>query len=111
MEMASLIKQTIREIVVTINTPATNEETQDSDSSSNIRNKTIKATNQPSMKVPVPIIICSLHYGHPDRDSMLATVGNIWLPKLHWEVVSLAKACAQCQQAGKDIKPILRENK
>ena len=32
----------------------------------------------------------SLHYGHPGRDSMSATVSNIWWPKLHREVASQA---------------------
>ena len=58
MEMARTIKQTIKEIVTTNNTPVASEETQDSDSSSNMSNELIEAANQPSMKVPVcyPII-------------------------------------------------------
>ena len=56
------------------------------------------------------IIIHSLHYGHPGRDSMMATVSNVWWPRLHREVVSLARTCKQCQQTGKNIKPLLRKN-
>ena len=44
-----------------------------------------------------PVIIWSLHYGHPGRDTMLATVSNVWWPRLHREAVSLAKTCPQCQ--------------
>ena len=56
------------------------------------------------------IIIRSLHYGHPGKDSMMATVSNVWSPRLHREVVSLTQTCKQCQQAGKNIKPLLRQN-
>ena len=56
-----------------------------------------------------PIIIRSLHYGHPGRDTMLATVSNIWSPRLHREVVSLAKNFPQCQDSGKSPKPILTQ--
>ena len=43
------------------------------------------------------------------RDSMLATVVNVWWPPLHWQVVRLAKHCQQCQAAGKNVKPMLRQ--
>ena len=56
------------------------------------------------------VITRSLHYGHPGKDSMMATVSNVWWPRLHREVVSLARTCKQCQQAGKKIKPLLRQN-
>ena len=55
------------------------------------------------------IIIRSLQYGHPRRDTMLATVSNVWWPRLHREVVNLAKTCPQCQNAGKNIKPLLTQ--
>ena len=55
------------------------------------------------------INIRSLHYGHPGRDTMFATVSNIWWPRLHREVVSLAKPCSQCQDSGKNLKPILTQ--
>ena len=55
-----------------------------------------------------PVLIQSLHYGHPGRDSMLKTVSNIWWPHLHREVVGIAKGCQQCQVAGKNIKPLRR---
>ena len=41
---------------------------------------------------------------------MMATVSNVWWPRLHREVVSLARTCKQCQQTVKNIKPLLREN-
>ena len=49
------------------------------------------------------IIMKNLHYGHPERDSMLATVSNVWWPRLHRELVGIAKACLQCQVAGKNM--------
>ena len=56
-----------------------------------------------------PIIMRSLHYGHPGRDTMLATVSYVWWPRLHREVVSLAKTCLQCQQAVENIKTFLKQ--
>ena len=41
---------------------------------------------------------------------MLATVSAVWWPKLHREVLLIAKACQQCTQSGKNIKPLLRQN-
>ena len=55
-----------------------------------------------------PIILRSVHYGHPGRGSMLATVANVWWPRLHREVVGIAQTCQQCKTAGKNIKPLLR---
>ena len=37
------------------------------------------------------ILMRSLHYGHPGRDSMLATVSNVWWPRLHRDVVAIAR--------------------
>ena len=56
-----------------------------------------------------PIIIGSVHYGHPGRETMLATVSNVWWPRVHREVVALAKTCAQCQEVGMNIKTILKQ--
>ena len=56
-----------------------------------------------------PIILRSLHYGQPGRDSMLATVANVLWPRLHQEVVGIAQTCQQCKTSGKNIKPILRQ--
>ena len=41
-----------------------------------------------------PIIMRSLHYGHPGRDVMLATVSNVWWPRLHREVIAIARNVA-----------------
>ena len=51
----------------------------------------------------------SLHYGHPGRDSKLATVSKVWRPKLQKEVVLLAKNCLQCSEAGKNVKTVSRQ--
>ena len=56
-----------------------------------------------------PITIGSVHYGHPGRETMLATVSNVWWPRVHREVVVLAKTCAQCQEAGMNIKTFLKQ--
>ena len=61
-------------------------------------------------KVLRSIIPRSLHYGHTGRDSMLSTVSNVWWPRLHREVVGIARTCPQCQTAGKNIKPLLKQN-
>ena len=57
-----------------------------------------------------PIIMRSLHYRHPGRDSMLATISNFWWPRLHREVVAIARTSPQCSQAGKNIKTLLSQN-
>ena len=54
-----------------------------------------------------PIILHSLHYGHPGRDSMLATVANVWWPRLHREIVGIEQTCQQCKTSGKNIKTLL----
>ena len=58
-------------------------------------------------KTLCPIIMRSLHYGHPGRDSMLATLSTVWWPRLHREVVATARSCPQCRELGKNIKTIL----
>ena len=55
-------------------------------------------------------IMSSIHYGHPGRDTMLRYVADIWWPKIHREVVTTAKCCDQCNAAGKNIKPLLKQN-
>ena len=56
-----------------------------------------------------PIIMRSLHYGHPGRDAMLATISYVWWPRLHREVVTIARECPQCKESGKNIKTILSQ--
>ena len=50
------------------------------------------------------MIMCSLHYGHPGRDAMLAMIGDIWWPRIHREVIDQARLCEQCLQSGKNLK-------
>ena len=50
----------------------------------------------------------SIHYGHPDRYTMLRYFSDIWWPKTHREVVTTARCCDQCNNAGKNIKPLLK---
>ena len=54
-------------------------------------------------------IISSIHYGHPGRDTMLRYISDIWWPKIHREVVTTAKCCDQCNNEGKNIKPLLKQ--
>ena len=61
------------------------------------------------LKVLRLVILRSLHYGHPRRDNMLSTVSNVWWPRLHREVVEIAKSCPQCQTYGKNIKTIVKQ--
>ena len=51
----------------------------------------------------------SLHYGHPDTVSVHANVSNVWWPKLHREVVAVAKNCPHCCRTGKNGKIVLRQ--
>ena len=50
------------------------------------------------------MIMCSLHYGHPGRDALLALIGDIWWPRIHREVIDQARLCEQCLQSGKNLK-------
>ena len=56
-----------------------------------------------------PMIMCSLHYGHPGRDSMLAMVEDIWWPRIHREIIDQARLCEQCLESGKNLKCTLRQ--
>ena len=51
----------------------------------------------------------SIHYGHPGRDTMLRYICDFWWPKIHREVVTTAKCGDQCNTAGKNIKPLLKQ--
>ena len=44
--------------------------------------------------------------GHPGRVAMLATVFHIWWPKLHREVLTVARMCTESNEAGENIKSI-----
>ena len=50
--------------------------------------------------------MCSLHYGHPGRDAMLAMIGDIWWPRIHREVIDQARLCEQCLQSDMNLKCI-----
>ena len=56
-----------------------------------------------------PMIMCSLHYGHPGRESMFSMTADIWWPRIHREVVDQARLCDQCLQSGKNLKCMLRQ--
>ena len=55
------------------------------------------------------MIMCSLPYCHPGRDSMLAMVEDIWWPRIHREIIDQARLCEQCLESGKNLKCILRQ--
>ena len=42
---------------------------------------------------------------------MLRQISEIWWPRIHRDITSLAKSCNKCQQAGKSIKPLLKQSK
>ena len=50
--------------------------------------------------------MCSLHYGHPGRGSMLAMIDDIWWPRIHREAIDQARVCEQCLELGKNLKCI-----
>ena len=54
-------------------------------------------------EIPRRILLRSLHYGHRGRDSMLATVSNVWRPRPQREVVGNAQTSQQCKTGGKNI--------
>ena len=53
------------------------------------------------------MIMCSLHYGHPGRDSMLAMIEDIWWPRIHREIINQARLCEQGLESVKNSKCIL----
>ena len=55
-------------------------------------------------------VLNSIHKGHPGRDTMLAAVEEVWWPQIHRQIVALAKSCSHCQNAGKSLKVIKRQN-
>ena len=60
-------------------------------------------------KLSRQIILRSLRYWHQERDSMLATMANMWSSRLHREAVGIAQTCQQCKIAGKNLKRLLRQ--
>ena len=44
--------------------------------------------------------MCSLHYGHRDRDAMLAMIEDIWWSRIHREVNDQARLCEQGLESG-----------
>ena len=55
------------------------------------------------------MIMCSLHYGHPGRDAMLAMIEDIWWPRIHCEVIDQAGLFEQCLESGKNLKYMLKQ--
>ena len=51
----------------------------------------------------------SLHWGHSGRDIMLQQISDIWWPRIHRDITLLAKSCSNSQNAGKSIKPLLKQ--
>ena len=54
--------------------------------------------------------MCSLQYGHPGRDAMLAMVEVNWWPPIHREVIDQARLCEQCLESGSLKQKTNREN-
>ena len=55
------------------------------------------------------MIMCSLHYGHPGRDAMLAMIEDTWWPRIHREVIDQARFCEQCLESVKKLKYMLKQ--
>ena len=55
-------------------------------------------------------VLNSIHSGHPGRDAVLGSVDEVWWPQIHRQIVASAKTCKSCQNAGKNIKVIKRQN-
>ena len=53
--------------------------------------------------------MCSLLYGHPGRDAMLAMIRDILWPWIHRQTIDQAHLCKQCTQSDKNIKNIQRQ--
>ena len=53
------------------------------------------------------MIMCSLHYSHPGRDSMLAMIEDIWWSRINREIIDQARLCEQSLESGKNLKCIL----
>ena len=58
-----------------------------------------------------PMIMCSLHYVHPDRDANLSIIEDSWRLRIHREVIDQARLGEQCLQSGKNLKYMWRQNK
>ena len=55
------------------------------------------------------MIMCSIHYGHPGRDAMLAMIEDFWWPRIHCGVIDQARLCEQCFESGRNFKYMLKQ--
>ena len=53
------------------------------------------------------LVLDTIHHKHPGQAGMLALAKLIWWPHIHSEIVSLAKACKQCIEKGKNLKAVI----
>ena len=55
-------------------------------------------------------VLRAIHFGHARRDAMLREASDFWWPRVHREIVEMAKNCTECQQAGKNLKCLKSQN-
>ena len=57
-----------------------------------------------------PMIVCSLHYGHPGRDARLAMIEDVWWPRIHRELIDQAPLSGEeCLETGRNLKYMLKQ--
>ena len=57
------------------------------------------------------LVLDTIHHKHPGQVGMLALAKIVWLPHIHSEILSKAKACRHCTDKGKNLKAIFPKNK
>ena len=53
----------------------------------------------------------SLYYGHLGRAVMLRNVANIWWPKIHRELVNMARYSKECMAEGENVEVFRKQSK
>ena len=56
------------------------------------------------------MILCSLHYGHPELDAMISMITDIWWLRIHREIIDQARLREQSLQSDKKLKYISNQN-
>ena len=57
------------------------------------------------------LLLDTILHKHPGQVGMLALEKLVWWPHIHSEIVSKAKACRQCTDKGKKLKPLMSKVK
>ena len=65
------------------------------------------------LAIPVKLkqlVLDTIHHKHPGQVGMLALAELVWLPHIHSEILSKAKACRHCTDRSKNLKAIFPTN-